>query len=150
MRRSALFTLSILILIACETLAQTEWPVYGGDPGGSKYSVLKQLSNRASRFVGLRRGESAAPFHDAKRRHGVGPRTWVAHCSVQQYPCHHPADSVGKLGGRESGQPTRSRNQCTERRAFRHVAPVAVFTEQASVQSSAMGYARRRRYGNRK
>jgi len=46
MRRSALFTLSILILIACETLAQTEWPVYGGDPGGSKYSVLKQINRK--------------------------------------------------------------------------------------------------------
>ena len=46
MRRSVLLTLSIVILVACETLAQTEWPVYGGDPGGSKYSVLKQINRK--------------------------------------------------------------------------------------------------------
>src|SRR5947207_10180028 len=33
-------------IAVCGIAAQTSWPVYGGDPGGSKYSALKQINRK--------------------------------------------------------------------------------------------------------
>src|ERR1700682_6370109 len=36
--------LSILLVLLPALLPAQEWPAYGGDPGGSKYSRLKQIN----------------------------------------------------------------------------------------------------------
>jgi hypothetical protein len=32
-----------LFLVACSTVHAQDWPVYAGDPGGMKYSKLRQI-----------------------------------------------------------------------------------------------------------
>ena len=46
-----LLVLGIFLLSACKATPRPDWPTYGGDPGGSRYSAFDQINRENVRTL---------------------------------------------------------------------------------------------------
>ena len=86
-RRSVLFAASLSLLVGCQTALErtergVEWPIYGGDSGGMKYSPLTQINRSNVQLLELawtwKTGEEPLLGPRRPRGHDVWPGMFEA------------------------------------------------------------------------